>query len=215
MVKRQGDDMTQLLLFALLLGDASGPAGGPIRFPVSPEDMAQVFFQVLSEHGEWLVTDGSGLAWRPAAGEVGEGFVPFATGGVWMRGPEGWQFESRYSWGGIVFRYGTWLQDFDQRWVWIPGARKAHRGTLAYPPDMHYRVENDTRFAPPFVRVIQYPAGTQFAYPLGQGFGRQFPEGTEVRWAPGFIGAAKDHMVLVPEESLHAPNLRVQSFQAR
>ena len=204
--------MTHLILFAFLFADAEI---APPRFPVAPENLAQIFFQVLEEHGDWLVSDGTGLVWRPQRREVGEDFVPFSTGGVWMRRPDGWQFESRYSWGGIVFRYGTWLQDFDQRWVWFPGPRQAHRGTLADPPDRNYHVENDQRFVPPFVRSIPYPVGVQFAYPFGQELGRQFPEGTEVRYPPGDIGAKKDHAVLVPEDSIHTPIFRVQSLRPR
>jgi hypothetical protein len=74
----------------------------------------------LRGHGEWVVVAPWGRVWHPNATEVGQDFQPYLTGGGWVRGADGWNFESRWPWGKYVFRTGRWFMADDLGWLWWP-----------------------------------------------------------------------------------------------
>ncbi|MBI5488366.1 MAG: hypothetical protein HY905_13620 [Deltaproteobacteria bacterium] len=81
--------------------------------------------EALAPHGSWHEVAEAGSVWRPDDSVVGTDFVPYLSGGRWVETPLGRQFESAWSWGRIVFHYGSWFRDPSLGWVWKPGSRWA------------------------------------------------------------------------------------------
>jgi hypothetical protein len=75
----------------------------------------------LAPHGAWLVTSTCGRVWRPHAHVVGDGFMPYHSGGEWVYTDYGWSFETDWEWGWAVYHYGRWCPDPGEGWVWVPG----------------------------------------------------------------------------------------------
>ncbi len=100
-------------------------AAGPIvtRQTVSRDGDESVldFYEVLGGWGYW-VDDAYGSVWVPRAAIVGDHFVPYASGGTWVRTDAGWVFQTKWdkTWGWAVFHYGRWYESKQHGWVWAP-----------------------------------------------------------------------------------------------
>lgn len=116
------------LALAALVGASSVLVGPPTTAHAAPPPAIvaegvtlELFEQELSPHGTWIVLEGYGRVWRPAARLVGTGFVPYSTGGHWVYTEDGWEFDSDWDWGWAPFHYGRWVRDVHHGWVWVPG----------------------------------------------------------------------------------------------
>jgi hypothetical protein len=78
------------------------------------------FHQTLDPHGSWSEDPKYGTVWVPNAGVVGEGFVPYQTGGHWAYADDDYIWVSDYAWGWAPFHYGRWAH-LGTGWGWIPG----------------------------------------------------------------------------------------------
>jgi len=114
------------LLLALALAACATPP------PPPPPPKVDVRAE-LKRHGEWLVVAPWGRVWHPNASEVGDDFAPYLTGGGWVRGADGWRFESRWPWGQYVFQRGRWFMADDLGWLWMPDETPV-------PPQVQWRV---------------------------------------------------------------------------
>jgi hypothetical protein len=94
---------------------------------VEPETPAPVestsietFHDELAPYGTWIDTPDQGRVWQPNVADVGEDFVPYATGGTWVYSDVGWTFETEWVWGWAAFHYGRWFHHPYHGWVWRP-----------------------------------------------------------------------------------------------
>ncbi len=78
------------------------------------------FQDALAPYGSWQNDDSYGQVWIPAAAVVGDNFVPYGTGGHWVRSEYGWTWASNWSWGWAPFHYGRWAMRAGH-WCWVPG----------------------------------------------------------------------------------------------
>lgn len=102
-----------------------GAAGCIVTTEVEPETptvestRVDVFHDELAPYGVWIDTP-DGPVWQPDASEVGDDFVPYATGGAWAYTDWGWTFEADWAWGWAAFHYGRWYVLPHHGWVWRP-----------------------------------------------------------------------------------------------
>ncbi len=121
---------TRLAAFAAILAGAATQAGcyidaGPdAEVPGQPggEDSPADFEEPLSASGAWVDLPTYGHVWVPAEEVVGQGYVPYATGGQWVATDAGWVFQSQWDndFGWAVYHYGRWVYTDDYGWAWIP-----------------------------------------------------------------------------------------------
>ncbi|AGC46817.1 hypothetical protein MYSTI_05540 [Myxococcus stipitatus DSM 14675] len=78
------------------------------------------FRDVLSPYGTWTQLPEAGWVWQPSASVVGDGFVPYSTGGQWAMSDWGWTFQTDWAWGWAPFHYGRWFLQPSVGWVWWP-----------------------------------------------------------------------------------------------
>jgi hypothetical protein len=117
--------VARLSVSAALLGAALVLGGCAAKEAPAPS-RAIDFKAELSRHGEWIVMRPHGRVWHPNESVVGEGFIPYATGGQWRPTPDGWEFESQWGWGEFTFHRGRWLQgETGMGWVWVPDQERA------------------------------------------------------------------------------------------
>lgn len=87
--------------------------------PPPPPPPAKIDFkEELRRHGEWILVSPYGKLWHPNTREVGKDFVPYLTGGQWVRTSSGWSFASKWAWGDLVFHHGRWMWTQDYDWLW-------------------------------------------------------------------------------------------------
>lgn len=89
---------------------ASRPASAAVSF--------DFFYSNLSHHGSWLVSGSYGRVWQPSVYHAG--WNPYYDG-HWQYTDAGWCWDSDYEWGDIPYHYGTWVEDDEAGWVWVPG----------------------------------------------------------------------------------------------
>jgi hypothetical protein len=80
----------------------------------SPSD----FNQPLEPYGSWVNVSSYGRCWHPR--EVTADWSPY-TVGHWEWTDAGWYWASDEPWGWACFHYGSWDNDPQYGWVWIPG----------------------------------------------------------------------------------------------
>ncbi len=154
------------------------------------------FRQELRPYGQWLVVAPYGKVWAPNPDIVGKNFSPYITNGQWTYTKKGWQFDSGFKFGDIVFHYGRWVhvQSLDWLWVedkewgpawvdwkvasefvgWAPTLPVAREGAPAAPPDFIYvRARN---FAQPDVEKFRVTGDDQ---------GHAVDQSAPVKPAPG------------------------------
>ena len=61
-----------------------------------------------------------GSCWQPAADVTDPNWRPYCNAGHWAYTDVGWNWQSDYPWGGIVFHYGRWIR-VEHQWTWVPG----------------------------------------------------------------------------------------------
>jgi hypothetical protein len=63
---------------------------------------------------------GYGPCWQPAVEAANPEWRPYFDCGHWAYTDVGWNWQSDYPWGGIVFHYGRWIR-VEHQWTWVPG----------------------------------------------------------------------------------------------
>jgi hypothetical protein len=116
------------LTFALILG-----AGFNRAAEAASEDVA-MFYDDLSQYGEWVDYDKYGPVWRP--NQVAEDWRPY-TNGRWVPTNEGNVFETGEPWGWATYHYGNWMPTENYGWVWVPGR-------TWYPSTVEWRTSPET-----------------------------------------------------------------------
>lgn len=82
-----------------------------------------LFYQQLSEYGQWLRNPKYGLVWNPGA--TPPHWRPYSLGDWSYVDASGWMWSSDWSWGWATFHYGRWYHDNEYGWCWVPGTRWA------------------------------------------------------------------------------------------
>ena len=190
---------------------------------VGPPEDPSSFVDALSPYGQWVDLPDVGRVWQPSPAVVGSDFVPYATGGQWAMGDEGWTFDSDWNWGWAPFHYGRWLRAPQYGWVWEPGSEWAPAwvdwrsgdgfiGWAPLPPD-GYVGEPDWFF----VRQADFVRPHVFRYRLPperarEAFHRATPveprnHGPGMRWSrgPEPTPVERETGRPVPRSRLHAP----------
>jgi hypothetical protein len=94
------------------------PQPQPEYTPDQYIDNYQVFYDQLSNYGQWINYPDYGYVWQP---NVDGDFRPYVTNGQWVYSDYGWTWASNYDWGWAVFHYGRWFYDDNYGWLWTPG----------------------------------------------------------------------------------------------
>lgn len=98
------------VMLLLLTGFWSSPARAEVSF--------DFFYSNLSPHGSWEVSARYGRVWQPNV--YGPDWNPYYDG-HWIYADVGWTWVSDYEWGAVPYHYGTWVEDPEFGWVWVPG----------------------------------------------------------------------------------------------
>jgi len=113
---------------ALLLGAGFNPPA-----EAASEDVA-MFYDDLSQYGQWVEYDKYGPVWRP--NQVADDWRPY-TNGRWVPTDEGNVFETEEPWGWATYHYGNWMPTENNGWVWVPGR-------TWYPSTVEWRTSPET-----------------------------------------------------------------------
>jgi hypothetical protein len=92
-------------------------SGFPQPVLASSEDVA-LFYEELSQHGQWVEFENYGPVWHPT--QVEEDWRPY-TNGRWVPTEDGHVFETQEPWGWATYHYGNWMPTEAYGWVWVPG----------------------------------------------------------------------------------------------
>src|SRR5215471_17393965 len=92
--------------------------GGLLASPARAEVSFSAFYSNLSPYGNWQVSAQFGRVWQPV--EYRPGWNPYLDG-HWVYSDLGWTWVSDYEWGSVPYHYGTWADDPNYGWVWVPG----------------------------------------------------------------------------------------------
>jgi hypothetical protein len=79
---------------------------------------AAMFYEELSQHGEWVEYENYGPVWHPRG--VEEDWRPY-TNGRWVPTSQGYVFESHEPWAWATYHYGNWFPTPHYGWCWAPG----------------------------------------------------------------------------------------------
>ena len=93
-------------------------AAGVWPAPARAEVSFDFFYSNLSPHGSWLVSARYGRVWQP--GVYSRDWNPYYDG-HWVYADVGWTWVSDFEWGAIPYHYGTWVDDPEFGWAWVPG----------------------------------------------------------------------------------------------
>lgn len=105
------------IIFLSLTLLLAGAVQKPRSAWASMEDAA-IFYEELSQHGEWVEYDNYGPVWYPT--QVQENWRPYVDG-RWTPAEEGYVFETQEPWGWATYHYGNWMPTEEYGWVWVPG----------------------------------------------------------------------------------------------
>ena len=78
-----------------------------------------IFFDALSEDGEWIDYAPYGYVWAPS--DVPADWAPYTRGHWAYTERYGWTFVSDEPFAWAVYHYGRWGYDQDIGWFWVPG----------------------------------------------------------------------------------------------
>lgn len=106
-----------MVALALTIALVLGPGFTPRPAEAASEDVA-MFYDDLSQYGQWVEYDKYGPVWRPS--QVPEDWRPY-TNGRWVPTNDGNVFESEEPWGWATYHYGNWMPTEGNGWVWVPG----------------------------------------------------------------------------------------------
>lgn len=118
-----------------------------------------IFFDALSEEGEWINYAPYGYVWVPS--DVPADWEPYTRGHWAYTERYGWTFVSDEPFAWAVYHYGRWGYDPDIGWFWVPGTvwapawvswRRSHEvvGWAPLPPEgAGYAVSAEVSYAEP------------------------------------------------------------------
>ena len=114
-IYRQSAEFMSVLALTFALVLAPGFIG---TVKAASEDVA-MFYDDLSQYGQWVDYEKYGPVWRP--NQVAEDWRPY-TNGRWVPTNDGNVFESEEPWGWATYHYGNWMPTEGYGWVWVPGS---------------------------------------------------------------------------------------------
>jgi hypothetical protein len=153
------------------LGDltaARAAEDGAVSVQTTTESTSyRLFYDKLSDGGEWFQTDSYGYVFQPRVAAEDKTWRPY-TDGYWAQTEAGWTWVSNEDFGWAVYHYGRWANLVDAGWVWVPGADWS-------PGLVSWRVSKDHKRVgwaplPPEARVSQgeaIEAWVDTAYDIG------------------------------------------------
>jgi hypothetical protein len=89
---------------------------------------AALFYEELSQYGNWVDYQDYGPVWYPT--KVEEGWRPYVNG-RFTPSEQGWVFETDEPFGWAVYHYGNWMPSEEYGWLWVPG-RTWYPNTVAW-----------------------------------------------------------------------------------
>ena len=95
-------------------------AGSPSTPPAPTAPSFAEFQARLTPFGAWVNVPGYGPCWQPAVEVADPNWRPYFNCGNWAYTEFGWNWQSDYPWGGVVFHHGRWVL-VDRQWAWVPG----------------------------------------------------------------------------------------------
>ena len=112
-----------IVLGAMLLSIGFVPGVNRARADLAVSASVQVhasadFYTPLAPHGAWIEVGSYGRCFRPAG--IAVDWRPYCDG-HWVWTDSGWFWASDEPWGWACYHYGTWVDDPDFGWVWVPG----------------------------------------------------------------------------------------------
>jgi hypothetical protein len=143
-----------------------GPGDGSSDVQVPNQGVPEGWEDQLSPYGNWVNVPDYGWCWQPNSSVVGSDFRPYLTGGSWDYTPDGWVFDTPWSWGSLTYHYGRWFNAPGQGWLWVPGTQWA-------PSWVDWRVgDGYIGWAPLAPRGYHWRGGAydQWAFVHGNGF---------------------------------------------
>jgi hypothetical protein len=144
----------------------------------------QVFYDELSNYGDWINNPQYGYVWRP---DVSQNFRPYYTNGHWVMTEYGNTWVSDYEWGWAAFHYGRWFYDDYDGWVWMPDTEwgpawvswrtgDGYYGWAPLAPRINININIGRYYVPDnywvFIpqRCIYYPSYTRYWEPRRNGY---------------------------------------------
>jgi Family of unknown function (DUF6600) len=79
------------------------------------------FYDPLAAFGEWVDVPPYGRCWRP---KVAADWRPYCDG-RWEWTDVGWYWQSDEPWAWACYHYGSWIDDPDYQWCWVPATEWA------------------------------------------------------------------------------------------
>lgn len=79
-----------------------------------------VFYNSLSDDGEWYNTPEYGYVFQPDVAFNNDKWRPY-TDGYWAQTEDGWTWVAYEEFGWATYHYGRWTRLKDTGWVWVPG----------------------------------------------------------------------------------------------
>ncbi len=104
--------------FIVVLAVALVLAPGFTRAARAASEDVAMFYDDLSQQGQWFEYENYGPVWHP--NNVGEDWRPY-TNGRWAPTNDGYVFETEEPWGWATYHYGNWMPTSGYGWVWVPG----------------------------------------------------------------------------------------------
>jgi len=115
-MKTRPPDLRLLVVLALGLALVFAP-GFSQPAQAASEDVA-IFYDELSQFGQWVDYENYGPVWYPS--QVEGDWRPY-TNGRWVPTEQGYVFETAEPWGWATYHYGNWMPSEQYGWVWVPG----------------------------------------------------------------------------------------------
>jgi len=110
-------------LACLLAASVASRAAVDVSFSAGIEISSQNdFYEPLTPYGEWVSVGSYGRCWHPIDVEVG--WRPYCEG-HWEWTDCGWYWVSDEPWSWATYHYGSWIDDPNYGWCWIPGTEWA------------------------------------------------------------------------------------------
>ena len=116
--------MTAVIAAAVVtLGLTTGLAGVEIQFSAGLEiSSTRDFVEPLDSYGGWVDVRSYGRCWHPS--RVEQDWRPYSDG-HWEWTDCGWYWVSDEPWSWACYHYGSWVNDSQYGWVWIPATEWA------------------------------------------------------------------------------------------
>ena len=92
----------------------------PLHRAHADEVNFDVFYNSLSDDGDWYNTPEYGYVWQPYIAYKSDKWRPYSDG-YWAQTDDGWTWVSYENFGWATYHYGRWTRLKDTGWVWVPG----------------------------------------------------------------------------------------------